>query len=85
VNTGDLDTLSFVNDRLFKVITIVCKQATATLYTGTNKIGDTTVSTPTSIPSTWNVTEAQLCGLTGISGLKADTATSNHSALVHFQ
>jgi hypothetical protein len=87
INTGDLDTLNFVNDRLFKVITFVCREGTTnSLYSGTATLG-TSQSTMTTVPQALaakGVTAADLCGLPGFTGLKADTATSSHTLAVHF-
>lgn len=62
-------TATFVNPRKFKVITLVCKEATNTLYKSTvafdGSASTNTLGAGATLPS--GVTEAMLCGLGGAS------------------
>ena len=66
--------LTFVNPRTFKVITLVCKEATNTLYQSSVTLGTGPAKNSLSSPPA-GITEAQLCALGGAS-FEGKTANS---------
>ena len=66
--TGNAAT-AFVNERLFKMIVITCNESTNELVISLVDLEGTELDTFGAVPASWgDVTEADICGLTGADG-----------------